>query len=610
MALVAAFPAGAAVPSRPRRRPRRAAAAPPPPSTRTRPRRRSTCCARRQRRRRRGRRGRRARRRRAVLVRHRRRRLHGHRAAGAARSTRSTAARRRRPHSAERAVEPGQGSRASSTRRVTSGLGVGVPGTVRGWEVALDRYGTRSLRSLLRPGDRIAREGFAVDETFTGQTVDNAARFDDFTSTRRALPARQAAKPVGAVQRNPDLASTYERIGADPDRFYRGPIARDIVATVQHPPEAQGPTPQGAPGPDDPARPRGLRRDPPRADDDRLARARRLRHGPAVLAAARPSARRSTSSRRFRAPPPTARRTLHRYLEASKLAYADRGAYLGDPAFIDVPLRCLLSDGVRGDARAALIATTARCDAAAGRATRAVRARHGRRGQRSAGRRGPEHDPPDRRRPLRQRRLLHVHDRADRRQRHRRARPRLPAQQRADRLRLRPGHGELAGGGKRPRSCMAPTIVLQHGRPVLALGSPGGATIITTVLQIARQPLRPRADRCPTRSPRRGRRSATARRRRPSRLHRPVRPPALDRARARRSRSQRRTRRPRSARSTGHRLPAPRGAAAGGRGADPPRRRAAMVGARAARSHLRGPTRPGACVGSAQPHRREAHARR
>jgi len=39
------------------------------------------------------------------------------------------------------------------------------------------------------------------------------------------------------------------------------------------------------------------------------------------------------------------------------------------------------------------------------------------------------------------------------------------------------------GGGKRPRSSMSPTIVLRHHRPLLALGSPGGSTIITTVLQ-------------------------------------------------------------------------------------------------------------------------------
>jgi len=43
---------------------------------------------------------------------------------------------------------------------------------------------------------------------------------------------------------------------------------------------------------------------------------------------------------------------LHRYLEASALAFADRNRYVGDPAAIDVPLRQLLSDGVRPNAPA------------------------------------------------------------------------------------------------------------------------------------------------------------------------------------------------------------------------------------------------------------------
>ncbi|WP_256863091.1 gamma-glutamyltransferase [Microbispora sp. GKU 823] len=47
-----------------------------------------------------------------------------------------------------------------------------------------------------------------------------------------------------------------------------------------------------------------------------------------------------------------------------------------------------------------------------------------------------------------------------------------------------PGDPNLPAPGKRPRSSMAPTIVLKDGRPLLAVGSPGGATIITTVLQI------------------------------------------------------------------------------------------------------------------------------
>jgi len=47
-----------------------------------------------------------------------------------------------------------------------------------------------------------------------------------------------------------------------------------------------------------------------------------------------------------------------------------------------------------------------------------------------------------------------------------------------------PGKANSPAARKRPRSSMAPTLVLRRGRPVLALGSPGGSTIITTVLQI------------------------------------------------------------------------------------------------------------------------------
>ena len=81
--------------------------------------------------------------------------------------------------------------------------------------------------------------------------------------------------------------------------------------------------------------------------------------------------------------------------------------------------------------------------------------------------------------------IVHVHDRVDRRLRPRRARLRVPAEQRANRLNFdSTTHPNRVEGGKRPRSSMSPTIVLDHGTPFLALGSPGGSTIITTVLQI------------------------------------------------------------------------------------------------------------------------------
>ena len=93
------------------------------------------------------------------------------------------------------------------TEARVGGLSVGVPGTVRGWETALQRYGTQRLSSLLRPARRIAREGFGIDPTFNQQVTGNAEIFDDFAATRDLYLTRaQTAKPVGSVQRNPDMA--------------------------------------------------------------------------------------------------------------------------------------------------------------------------------------------------------------------------------------------------------------------------------------------------------------------------------------------------------------------------------------------------------------------
>src|SRR5215203_634294 len=73
---------------------------------------------------------------------------------------------------------------AQFTEARAGGLSVGVPGTVRGWETALKRYGTRRLSSLLRPAEKIGRKGFTIDATFNQQVSDNANLFDDFTPSR------------------------------------------------------------------------------------------------------------------------------------------------------------------------------------------------------------------------------------------------------------------------------------------------------------------------------------------------------------------------------------------------------------------------------------------
>src|ERR1700742_4694757 len=66
-----------------------------------------------------------------------------------------------------------------------SGLSVGVPGTPALWQYVLGRYGTFTLARALASGERAARRGFAVDQTFYAQTTPNVAYFDDVPSTAR-----------------------------------------------------------------------------------------------------------------------------------------------------------------------------------------------------------------------------------------------------------------------------------------------------------------------------------------------------------------------------------------------------------------------------------------
>ena len=303
-----------------------------------------------------------------------------------------------------------------------------MPGTVEQWDEALDRYGSMSLRKLLQPGIDVARRGFEVDQTFVDQTTPNVDYFNDIPATAAIyLDPDGTPRDVGSTLRNPDLARTYERIAEDgPRAFYRGRIARAIADAVAGSADGTRRQPRVAAGPDD-RRTTSARYDAPWRKPTRIDY-----KGLDVWGMGPPSSGGSTVGEALNIlegyRPLGADRTqaLHRYLEASRYAFADRNAYLGDPDYVDVPLRCLLSDAFAAERRALIT------EHGGQRRRRARRLR--RAGQHVARRGGPVDDAPDGRRQARLRRLLHVHDRVDRRQRHRRPRLRVPAQQRADGL--------------------------------------------------------------------------------------------------------------------------------------------------------------------------------
>ncbi|MFE4870638.1 gamma-glutamyltransferase [Streptomyces sp. NPDC056682] len=372
---------------------------------------------------------------------------------------------------------------------VTSGLSVGTPGTPATWDKALDSWGSKSLRTLLKPAERIARDGFTVDATFRQQTAANQARFADFPDTARLFLPNGQLPAVGSTFKNPDLARTYEELGRKGvDAVYRGDLGEDIVRTVRKPPVDPKATRKVRSGDLTEKDLRGYAakfRAPSKVDYrglDVYGMAPSSSGGTSVGEALNILEHTDLSKA-------SDVQYLHHYIEASRIAFADRGRWVGDPSFEDVPTKELLSQRF-ADSRACLIKDNAvltsplapgdpRHPTACGTSGAAAPTTY--EGENTT--------------------HLTVADKWGNIVAYT-----LTIEQTGGSGITVPGRGfllnneltdfsfapaspavhdpNLPGPGKRPRSSISPTIVLdQHGRPVLALGSPGGATIITTVLQ-------------------------------------------------------------------------------------------------------------------------------
>ncbi|MEU4262205.1 gamma-glutamyltransferase [Streptomyces sp. NPDC025273] len=392
------------------------------------------------------------------------------------------------PRSADSSLFLENGQPIPFSDAVTSGLGVGTPGTPATWDKALDAWGTKSLRQLLKPAERLARDGFVVDDTFRSQTAGNQARFADFpASADLFLPGGQLPV-VGSVFKNPDLARTYRTLGREGiDELYRGDIAQDIVSTVRNPPVA-------------PAAARVVRPGDLTAED--LTSYKALRQAPTRIGyrgldvyGIAPSSSGGTSVgealnilESTDLSKSTEAQYLHRLIEASRIAFADRGRWVGDPAFEDVPTRGLLSQRF-ADARECLIKDDAVLTSPLAPGDPRDPARCATGGTASPTTFEGENTTH-----------LTAADKWGNVVAYT-----LTIESTGGSGITVPGRGfllnneltdfsfapaapavhdpNLPGPGKRPRSSISPTIVLKHGTPVLALGSPGGATIITTVLQ-------------------------------------------------------------------------------------------------------------------------------
>jgi gamma-glutamyltranspeptidase/glutathione hydrolase len=388
-------------------------------------------------------------------------------------------------------IDPATGKPLPFEEARRSGLSVGVPGMVATWSRAVARYGRHSFGRDLQPAIGVARRGFVVDQNFNQQEQASLADLQTFSSSRALFLTKDGQPlPVGTRLRNPDLARTYAELARHGARYlYRGPLGAEIARTVQHPPVVPGVAPfpirSGSMTRADLAAYRVVRRAPTHVNYRGLdvygmppSSSGGITVGEALnILANFPLSREDRAT------------ALFHYLEASRLAFADRNAYIGDPAYVDVPQHGLL-DPAYAKTRACLIHDTALtspvapghpyppyggCGAAAAKGTPDAEGRE------------TNH--------------LVVADRWGNVVSYTNT-----IEQLAGSGITVPGRGfllnnemtdfdftpatpstydpNLPAAGKRPRSSMSPTIVLKNGRFDFAVGSPGGATIITTVLQI------------------------------------------------------------------------------------------------------------------------------
>ncbi len=366
---------------------------------------------------------------------------------------------------------------------VASGMSVGVPGTVRGWHEALDRYGSMSFKQVLAPAIDVASKGFKVSDTFSHLVQGNEAKFALFPATAALYLKNGKAIPAGATLRNPDLAKAYRELAAGGVKaFYSGHMARAIVDAVNTP--ASAPGKQVAAGKmtlADLANYEARLRQPvhstyrgydvygmplPSSGGVAVAEALNILEGYDLKAMPRAQAE-------------------HLYLEASRLAFADRNAYLADPEFVDAPVAGLLNKDYAARRRELINPQQASVQAPAG---------------------NPYPFQNDVSVPLRPNANKLIAEGAHT--------THLTVSDKDGNIVsytytieswggsgiVVPGYGFLLNNemtdfdfsgpapnvpeaGKRPRSSMSPTIAFKDGKPAFSIGSPGGATIITTVLQ-------------------------------------------------------------------------------------------------------------------------------
>jgi gamma-glutamyltranspeptidase/glutathione hydrolase len=389
-------------------------------------------------------------------------------------------------------VDPSTGKPMDYTTASDQPLATGVPSNVATWATALRNYGRLSLGEDLRPAIQVARRGFAVNFDFNQLEQSSLSTLQAYPASRSLLLTPSGNPlPVGTWLRNPDLARTYEMLARrGPSALYDGPIGQAIVQADDHPVLTPGQTVVTQPGimtTGDLSSYRTRILAPTKVDY----------RGLDVYGMAPPSSGGSTEGEilnilnGFPLSSEPRVKALFQYIEASRLAYADRNAYVGDPNFVNVPLSGLLDPAFAAERRCLIGDTAATSPVAAGSPFAPFSGCNSGSSASSSSAASPEAHHTNN--------LVTEDKWGD-----------VVAYTNTINFfggsgQVVPGYGfllnneltdfdfapsspgatdpNLPAPGKEPRSSMGPVIALHDGQPQFAIGAAGGSTIIETVVQ-------------------------------------------------------------------------------------------------------------------------------
>lgn len=391
--------------------------------------------------------------------------------------TRKTTAidfRERAPLAAHRDVFLDERGQVDENKKRASLWAVGVPGTVAGLALALEKFGTRELADTIAPAERLAREGFVVYPDLARSLARVRPEMSAFPASLRAYSGPTGSPlRAGETWKQPDLAVSLALIAREgPDWFYRGGIAERIVAYMRQ--AGGGITAR------DLAEYKAVLREPVKG----TYRGYEIHSMPPPSSGGVHIVQILNILEKYplRRSGLNSAASIHMMVEAMKRAYADRSLHLGDPDFVKVPVAPLTSKAYADSLRAQIHSE---------RATPARKIAPAPARELSEGDETTHFSVVDRfgnAVALTYTLNFSYGMKAV-----------VPGtgillNNQMDDFSAKPGAANaygLVGGeknavapGKRMLSSMSPTILLRDGRPWLVTGSPGGSRIITTTLQI------------------------------------------------------------------------------------------------------------------------------